>query len=415
MTFETLSDKQKQIFLWWGNTDKKAIICDGAVRSGKTMCMITSYILWAMSNFDKCNFGICGKTVASAERNIIRPLMGISDVTYYFKLSYGRQAHLLTVSGGGRENYFFVFGGKDESSYMLLQGITLSGILLDEVALMPESFVNQAIARTLSEKNARYWFNCNPESPAHWFYNDWILDAEDKNALHIHFLMSDNPILGKDELREAENNFQGVFYKRYILGEWILADGLIYPMFENAIAPPPDTAAERYVLSIDYGTRNAFAAILWAKYGDVWWGVDEYYYSGRDENKNKTDANYVADLISQFGHLCDQYNKLKVIIDPSAASFITALQEKRIFRVYPADNAVIEGIQNTARALQAGKIKISPKCIMWKTEAQGYVWDDASGEDRPVKVNDHEMDSMRYFVQTMGIYREKGKPIIWRD
>ncbi len=407
MTFEKLSEKQKQIFTWWSKTDKKALICDGAVRSGKTICMITSFVLWAMKNFDDCNFGICGKTVASAERNIIKPMQGISDITYYFKLHYNKQAHLMIIEGNGHKNYFYVFGGRNESSYMLLQGITLSGILLDEVALMPESFVNQAIARTLSEKNSRYWFNCNPESPVHWFYNDWILDADEKNALHIHFLMSDNPILGEEELRAAEKNFQGVFYQRYILGEWILADGLIYPDYKNAVDPPPDREADRYVLSIDYGTRNAFAAVLWGKYGDIWWAVDEYYYSGRDENRNKTDADYVNDLIRQFGHLANTQAKLKVIIDPSAASFITAMQEKHIFAVISADNAVLDGIMNVMRAMQAGKIKFSPNLTNVISEFQGYVWDDDSGEDRPVKVNDHAMDAIRYFVQTMNIYRDK--------
>lgn len=388
MTFETLSDKQKKVFTWWQGSEK-ALICDGAVRSGKTICMITSYILWAMHNFNYCNFGICGKTVASAERNIIRPLQTIIDITHYFKLSYNRSSHLLTIKGNGKENYFFVFGGKDESSYALLQGITLSGIFLDEVALMPESFVNQAIARTLSEKQSRYWFNCNPESPAHWFYNQWILDAENKNALHLHFLMSDNPTLDEKQLQEAEKQFTGVFYQRYIKGEWVLAEGLIYPMYKEALQEPPQGQAERYVLSIDYGTLNAFAAMLWGKYGGVWYAIDGYYYSGRDEGTLKTDEEYAQILIDKFAQYGNEYYKLKTIVDPSAASFITALRQKHIFGVMQANNAVVDGIRNTATALQLGLIKIDPQLDFWVKEAAGYIWDDTEGQDRPVKVNDH--------------------------
>ena len=393
MTFETVSEKQKQVFQWWNKTDYKAIICDGAVRSGKTMCMITSFIHWAMRNFNGCNFGICGKTVASAERNIQRPLAGIADVTHYYKLKYLKGTHLLIVESKSKKhkaiNYFWIFGGKDESSYTLLQGITLSGVFLDEVALMPESFVNQAIARTLSEKNAKYWFNCNPESPAHWFYNDWILKSEEHNALHLHFLMTDNPILDDEQIAEAEMQFQGVFYQRYIQGLWVVAEGLIYPMYEEAISEPPEKAyVQQYVMSIDYGTQNAFAALMWAKIEDIWYAIDEYYYSGRTEGVQKTDEQYAQD-IDKFTEPYRQGEKLRTIIDPSAASFIAVLRQRKLYRVIPADNAVLDGIRNTATALQTGKIKISPKCEMWKWEAQSYVWADSEVDDVPVKVNDH--------------------------
>lgn len=411
MTFKTLSEKQKQVFQWWNKTDYKAIICDGAVRSGKTMCMITSYIHWAMRNFNGCNFGVCGKTVASAERNIQRPLMGIADITHYYKLKYLKGTHLLIVESKSKKhkaiNYFWIFGGKDESSYTLLQGITLSGIFLDEVALMPESFVNQAMARTLSEKQSRYWFNCNPESPTHWFYVKWILNTEKRNALHIHFLMSDNPVLSEKELKQAESNFTGVFYQRYIQGLWVAAEGLIYPMYNEAIGEPPENAlVSEYIMSIDYGTQNAFAALMWAKINDIWYAVDEYYYSGRAEKISKTDEQYAQD-IDKFTEPYRGGEKMKTIIDPSAASFITTLRQRKLYRVFPAKNEVIDGIRNTATAMQTGKIKISNECVNWKWEVQNYVWNGSEVEDVPAKINDHAMDSMRYFVQTMGIVKRK--------
>ncbi|MEM5769355.1 MAG: PBSX family phage terminase large subunit, partial [Bacillota bacterium] len=234
MTFEKLSKKQKEIFRWCHRNDGyKGIVCDGAVRSGKTICMSTSFILWAMAHFDQASFGICGKTVRSAERNIIMPIQSVVDLTAYFKLSYTRATNLLTVEGAGKKNSFYLFGGKDESSYMLIQGITLAGVLFDEVALMPESFVNQAVARTLSVTGAKLWFNCNPDNPNHWFYQNWLIKAEERRFLHLHFLMTDNPILTSEQIADAEAQFPGVFHDRYIRGLWVAAEGAIYPIFAD--------------------------------------------------------------------------------------------------------------------------------------------------------------------------------------
>lgn len=406
MTFEKLSPKQKKIFKWCYSDQYKAIVCDGAVRSGKTVCMITSFVLWAMHSFNGANFGICGKTIASAERNIVHPLEGIIDITAYFKVKYKRgQQNAVVIEGGGVCNTFYVFGGKDQSSYQLLQGITLSGIFYDEVALMPQNFVQQGIARCLSVEQAKYWFNCNPESPNHWFYQDWIVDADKRNALHLHFLMNDNPTISAKQLKEAEMQFTGVFYQRYILGLWVLAEGMIYPMYEDAFGEPPESLPERYAISIDYGTMNAFAVILWGKYGNTWWGLDEYYYSGREKGLTKTDDEYYADINKW---LKDVDGRLATVIDPSAASFIALLRkDSKRYNVNKANNDVIKGIEQTMVALQRGLIKFSNKCENAKREFGGYVWDDSESEDRPVKVNDHAMDAIRYFVATSGIAAPK--------
>lgn len=193
--------------------------------------MGVSFIHWAMSEFQNCTFGICGKTVQSAERNIINPLR---TVRYFpkngYHLKWNRTDKLLTVTRGKRVNRFYVFGGKDESSYTLIQGITLAGVLLDEVALMPQSFVDQALARC-SVDGARFWFNCNPESPAHWFYEEWVQHPEKHNAMHLHFLMTDNPSLSAETLARYESLYSGVFYDRYIRGLWTVAEGAIYRQF----------------------------------------------------------------------------------------------------------------------------------------------------------------------------------------
>lgn len=224
MRIETFSKKQMQI-LKFAFSDEQNLICDGAVRSGKTIVMVLGFVFWAMARFDKTYFAICGKTVSSAERNIIKPFMQIEGLP--FTIEYKQTARILVIKCGKKVNYFYVFGGKDESSYTLIQGATLGGVLLDEVALMPQSFVEQAIARTLSFSNAKVWFNCNPEAPTHWFYTSWLQSPE-KEFKHLHFLMQDNPSLGEEAIERAKKLYTGVFYERYILGRWVRAEGIIF-------------------------------------------------------------------------------------------------------------------------------------------------------------------------------------------
>ena len=230
MRIKEFSKKQAEV-LKFAKDEHFALICDGSVRSGKTVVMIMAYIIWAMSKFDRCNFAICGKTIASTERNVIQPLRSIEGMPYSFE--YKLSNRVLTVKCGKIENYFYVFGGKDESSYMLIQGVTLAGVFFDEVVLMPRSFVEQAIARTLTFKKAKLWFNCNPDNPKHWFYTEWVNPKEDLNVKRLHFLMTDNPTLSDEEIKKAESLFSGVFYDRYILGKWVPAEGIIYPLYAN--------------------------------------------------------------------------------------------------------------------------------------------------------------------------------------
>ena len=229
MKINKFSPKQAEILKFICEKED-TLICDGAVRSGKTIVMTLAFIIWAMSNFNKTNFGICGKTVSNAERNIIRPFEQLEQTIY--RLEYKRSARCLIVRCANIVNYFYIFGGKDESSYTLIQGATLAGVLFDEAALMPKSFVDQAIARTLSFPNAKVWFNCNPESANHWFYKDWIKNKK-PNSKRLHFLMTDNPILTENEIHRAQRLYSGVFYDRYIKGLWVSAEGIIYKQFAD--------------------------------------------------------------------------------------------------------------------------------------------------------------------------------------
>lgn len=377
--------------------DKKAIICDGSVRSGKTVSMIIGFVHWAMRFFDGKNFGICGKTVSSTERNIITPLLSMVDITDYYDVIYRRGDSLLTIRGGEKVNRFYVFGGKDESSYTLIQGITLSGVLFDEVALMPQSFVDQAIARTLSEQGARHWFNCNPESSEHWFYKEWICNTRQKKAIHLHFTMQDNPILSPAQIADAEASFSGVFYDRYILGLWCVAEGLIYPQFdkEKHIRRLEHPQGKWYI-SVDYGTLNAFSAGLWCYDGHTAYRAAEWYYSGRDTKQQLTNTQYAAAIKKLAGN-----RKIEsVIVDPSAASFIAELVHNG-FHVRKGNNDVLEGIRRVSTDLQNGKLLFSPSCKDCIREFSLYRWDEKQQKDTPLKTNDHAMDDVRYFVNTI--------------
>lgn len=409
--YKPFSKKQRQILNWWCDQspvkDADGIIADGAIRSGKSLSMSLSFVLWAMSNFEGQNFAMCGKTVGSFRRNVLATLKQML-ISRGYQANESRSENLVVVSDGVKENYFYIFGGRDERSQDLIQGVTLAGVLFDETALMPESFVNQATARC-SVENSKMWFNCNPSYPSHWFKTEWIDQANEKNLLYLHFLMDDNLSLSERIKERYKNRYTGVFYERYIRGEWTLAEGVIYPMYKETLAElPKDESPQKHILSIDYGTQNAFAAILWGKYGKTWYAIKEYYYSGRDTGIQKTDEEYADDL-DKFTKEVDE--SLLTIIDPSAASFIALLRRRRMkkYKVIPADNAVMDGIRETATAMKQGYIKISPSMKNWQSEAAGYVWDDDPTEDRPIKVADHLMDATRYFVKTMGVATPKAQ------
>lgn len=219
------SEKQMQVLCWWGekspHRNKLAVICDGAVRSGKTTCMGISFFLWAMARFQNTSFAVCGKTIRSVRRNVVAELIPKLK-SMGFSMRVRQAENEIILSYQGRENRFYLFGGRDESSAALIQGMTLGGVLFDEVALMPRSFVEQGIARC-SLKNAKLWFNCNPEHPQHWFYREWILKAESRNALYLHFTMEDNPSLSEDVRKRYRTMFSGAFYSRFIEGKWTAA------------------------------------------------------------------------------------------------------------------------------------------------------------------------------------------------
>jgi PBSX family phage terminase large subunit len=407
MIYSQLSKKQLQAMLWWRVPSLEgfdALIADGSVRSGKTMSMTVGFLMWACSVFDGQSFAICGKTIESLRRNVVLHLR--EWLPDDFDVLEKRQENALIVSFNGHTNRFHMFGGRDESSYMLIQGMTLAGVFFDEVALQPRSFVEQALARC-SVDGSRFWFNCNPSSPEHWFYKEWVQAAPSKNALRLHFTMDDNLSLS-DKIRERyENMYSGVFYDRYIRGLWVLAEGLVYPMAPTGAydAPRPETC-DRYFVAMDYGIQNATAMLLFGHHDGVWYVVDEYYHSGRDTQDQKTDEEYYEALEQLVGDRVIEC----VIVDPSASSFITLLRKRHRFKVRKAKNDVLNGIQDTATALTEGMVKIcGDACPNLTREFGLYVWNEKStdGKDKPVKENDHAVDALRYGVETMALHEKK--------
>ena len=289
-----LSPKQMKAVSFWAREETAEkydmLICDGAVRSGKTFAVSVSFVLFAMENFDRQSFAFCGKTASGCQRNVVLPLLeklkGLYQIRSCFSKGY------FELLGRGKKNTFYLFGGKDEGSAALIQGMTLAGVLLDEAALMPESFFDQAVARC-SVEGAKIFLSCNPSYPGHWLKREWIDKSREKKALYLHFTMEDNPALSKKTKEKYKALFQGAFYRRYILGEWAAAEGLIYPMFEEKrhVAVPPEKQAEEYCLSVDYGTRNPFSIGLWGRYGSKWYRVKEVYYDGQKQGF-RTDEEY---------------------------------------------------------------------------------------------------------------------------
>ena len=400
------SPKQRTVLTWWvpGSpyAGKEAIVCDGAVRSGKTLSMGLSFFLWAMSCFHGKKFGICGKTIASLRRNVLSEILPrLTELGARWQEK--RSENLVTVSFRGRENQFYIFGGRDESSASLIQGITFAGVLLDEVALMPRSFVEQACARC-SVAGSRIWFNCNPAGPNHWFYKTWIQEAAKRNCLRLHFTMEDNPSLTQQIRQRYQRLYTGVFYKRFVLGQWVQAEGRVYDFFTEEMTGVPPENCDKWYISCDYGTVNPMSMGLWGRCRGIWYRVKEFYFDSRAQMRQMTDGEYAQALETLAG----DRTITAVIVDPSAASFLELLR-RRGWRVQKANNDVLSGIRLTSDCLKTGKIVIGPGCTDCLREMEEYVWDLKDGsKDKVRKEHDHAMDDMRYFVSKVLGERQGG-------
>ena len=397
MEIKTFSPKQAEI-LRFAYNDEETLICDGAVRSGKTIVMTLSFVLWAMTHFNHTNFAICGKTVSNAERNILRPFQQIEGMP--FTLNYKISNRMLTVQSGNKENYFYLFGGKDESSYALIQGLTLAGVLFDEVALMPQSFVDQAIARTLSFANAKIWFNCNPESPNHWFYKEWITNEERKYK-HLHFLMRDNPILTEKEIQRAESLFTGVFYDRYIRGMWVRAEGIIFPEFANNpdrwIIKREDVPKTFRTVEVGFdigGNGSAYAMTCTGQ------GYDGIQYRLKAEKRQAEDMamNDIEKFVVEFcGEVEREYGvRVGTINCDHIAVIVNTINDNTRYRAEFCYKPPLEDrVFLYSKLFSMDKIKfVDRMCDDLIDEMQNLVFDDRS--DRPIPLDDGSMQIDTY-------------------
>ena len=402
------SPKQLQVFRWWRDPATRdqyeAVLCDGAVRSGKTCCAALSFALWALYCQPGRKVALCGKTVRSLRRNLADDLFRVLAAGGC-TVKEDRRTGSVRVSWAGRQVTFCLFGGRDEASAALIQGVTLAGVLFDEVALMPRSFVEQALARC-SVPGARYWFTCNPEHPGHWFYREWIARREERRLLYLHFTMTDNPGLTPETRERYERMYTGRFYRRFVLGEWCAPEGQIYDMFseEKQVRTPPPPPYDRYVISVDYGTVNPMSMALWGERSGAWWRLKESWYDSRFAGIRRTDEEHYAALEALAGDRRIE----AVVIDPSAASFLACVREHGRFRAVAADNRVLVGIEAVSRWLNSGRLFLAPECRHAIEEFGLYRWED--GAERPLKEDDHAMDDLRYLVMYAEAARRRRSP-----
>jgi len=407
-----ISSKQKKI-LAFPYSKYSALICDGAVRSGKTSLMMVAFIDWAMREFSGKRFGICGKTVGSATENIVKPYMLMSYARKRYTMKWRRSDKLLEVRRGPAVNWFEVFGGKDESSYMLIQGRTLAGVLLDEVVLMPESFVNQALARC-SVNGARLWFSCNPGNPGHWFHENWIKRREERNALYLHFSMEDNPGLSEETLAMYRSMYEGVFYQRYVLGEWVAAEGLVYQDFARntekyLINDPLKWARENeerfttVMIGVDFGgtgSATKFQATGITPSGIVV-ALEEEYIDHKSveidpDNLNKRFSVFVKAVTGKYGRNQTRADSAEQIL---IRGFLhTAQKESLRTQVKNALKLPInDRIMLTLLLMKQGRLYVSKNCPHLIEAFQTAMYDSKKMDDTRLDDGTTDIDSLDAF------------------
>ena len=395
--FQPFSRKQKQALCWWmpgsGVEHCRLMMADGAIRSGKTVAMILSFLRWSQVTFQDRDFIVAGVTAGALGRNVLRPLFQMLEALD-IPWEHRRSAGVVEIGS----NRYHLFGAEKENAQDRLQGMTAAGAFADEVALFPRSFTDQMIGRC-SVEGSRIFLNCNPNGAFHYIKTDFIDRADEIGMFRLHFTMEDNLTLSPEIRESYARAFRGVFYRQYILGEWA-----VYPMWD----PEENTYREtdpgmyrgmRRYCAVDYGTVNPCVFLDARDDGRVFRIANEYYWDSAAQRRQKTDAEYAADLEAFLGG----DREVQIIVDPSAASFKAELRN-RGFRVTDAANDVREGIATTATLIGNRQVLAErERCPGLLREVQTYVWDDKArmrGEERPLKERDHAMDALRYLCRT---------------
>ena len=375
-------------------------ILEGSVRSGKTFISNLAWILFMLRSPGD-TFLMSGESTDSLYRNTIADIIEIlgQDRARYNESAKGGAQLIITINN--KRKICYCRGGSKTNDEGKIRGITTFGWYADEITLHHKTFVKQALSR-MSGEGARAIWTTNPDSPYHFIKKEYIDKVKENEYKHWHFTLDDNFSLNEEYKKNIKKAYTGVFYQRFILGLWVLAEGIIYDMFskEKHIVETVDRNYTEYYVSIDYGTQNATVFILWGKYNNEWYAIKCYYYSGRNNQIQKTDDQYYKDLENFLENIIPKY----IVIDPSAASFIALINQKGKYKVLPARNDVLPGIMKTGRALNEGILKFNDCCEEIFDEFSTYIWDEKAvlrGEDKPLKENDHTMDAIRYMVSTV--------------
>lgn len=364
----------------------------GATRSGKTFMDIAFTIPYRLrQTHGKPGLRLLlGATKGTLTRNIIDPLAERWGTSLVSPI---RNDNTATLFG----EKVYCLGADSIRQVNRIRGASVVYCYGDEVTTWNEEVFTMLKSR-LDKPDSTFDGTCNPEGPNHWF-KQFIDSGADVYAQA--YTIDDNPFLPASFVAALKQEYSGtVFYDRYIRGLWVHAEGLIYPDAADGkcIVPfDPDRRYIQYAISMDYGTLNPCSMGLWGLSDGAWYRINEYYHDGRSTHKQLTDEEYYNELENLAGDL----PITAVVIDPSAASFITLVRRRNRFRVRHANNAVLDGIRATAAAMQTGKVKICDNCVNTIAEFAAYRWDEESPEDKPIKEHDHAMDDLRYFVMTM--------------
>ena len=433
-----LSKKQEDVLTWWANPnykDKDGIICDGAIRSGKTTIMSVSYIIWAMGTFEDENFALCGKTIQSLRRNVIKQMKKVIK-GYGYVVEEHRSENYMTIHNGDVQNDFYLFGGKDEGSQDLIQGITLAGVFFDEVALMPESFVNQATGRC-SVNGAKMWFNCNPDGPDHYFKVEWIDKLSEKNLIRIHFTMKDNPSLAQKVIDRYERMYKGVFYDRFILGLWVLASGIIFKYFaenstpytfdeekgDNAIFDENGklkVAFSKLIMGIDFGGNGSKTTFVLSGYINGYKDIRVLEADGLPITE-EIDAKAICDKFIEFYQLVlKKYRRLDWVFPDSASpTMINSLRSAA--KEAGLNSRIITGCKKNEVAdrpilldmlFNTGRLLINKKCVELIKAIGTLRWDEKNPnipEDKNIANCNDWYDALMYtmlnYIDYIGLNR----------
>lgn len=401
-------------------------VWEGAVRSGKT---VASSLAWCayVANSKENYFIMSGKTITALYRNVIGGDFGLlallGQLGEYKTDREGNKVLLVHAPGGDKVCY--CFGANDERSYSKLRGLTAGGWYADEVNMHPRSFIDEAFRRTIVSQDRKNFWTLNPDNPYHFIYTEYLdkYEAEHLDGFYLwKFYLDDNLAIPPERKEELKQQYSGIFYRRYILGERCLAEGLVYDMLTDANLYSDETRPDLLELhadrtiAVDYGTTNPCVFLdIWDDGTDIW--IDrEYRWDSKREMRQKTDSEYAQDMAQFMGeeHPCT------IVVDPSAASFIAELKT-RFFLVRGAVNDVKNGIRIVSTFLTQKKLHIhKTRCKGLLQELRSYAWDEKAaqhGDEKPVKTQDHAPDALRYFCNTMlpawrtGVERNTG----WED